>query len=113
ELQARRSRLRAFLDEVEGEGLGLLVALFFLQHFEPVDDGAGWADQIMADARAQERGKIESIEADGCGHAEVSGGRAWIKRKVAFWERDSERWRPRAGVIHRSHSACQDLSQEQ
>jgi hypothetical protein len=40
-------------------------AVFALQHLEPVDDGAGGADQIVANARAQEGGKIERIERDG------------------------------------------------
>src|SRR5215470_2896431 len=51
ELQARRRRPRAPLDEIEREGLGLLVAVFLLQHFESVDDRAGRADQIVANAR--------------------------------------------------------------
>src|SRR5919201_2494543 len=71
ELQPRRGRLRAPLDEVKGESLGLRVAAFLLQHLEPVDDRPGGADQVMANARAQEGREIERIKCDGYGH----GGR--------------------------------------
>src|SRR4051794_11732664 len=90
ELQARRGRPRAPLDEVERKGLGLFVAVFLLQHFEPVDDGAGGADQIVADAGAQERGKVESVESDGYGHGgRLRGAGVWQTQKWVL-EDDSD-----------------------
>ncbi len=73
ELQAGGRGARALLDEVEREGFGLLVVVLLLEHLEPVDDGAGRTDQVVAHPRAQERGKIEGVEGDSRGHAEVSG----------------------------------------
>src|ERR1051326_1517757 len=61
ELQARRGLLRALLDQVERESLGLLIAVVF-QHFEPVDEGADRADQVVANSRAQQGGEIEHFE---------------------------------------------------
>src|SRR4029078_4239184 len=40
--------------------------------FEPVHDGAGRADEVVAHARAKQRGEIERIESDGGGHKNVS-----------------------------------------
>ena len=53
ELQLGGGGVGALLDQVERKGLGLLV-VFFFQHFQAVDDGADRADQIVADARAQQ-----------------------------------------------------------
>ena len=66
ELQLGGRRAGALLDQVERKGLGRLV-LFLLQHFEAVDDRADRADQVMTDARAQQRGKVERFDG-GCGH---------------------------------------------
>src|SRR5262249_56637925 len=68
ELQSRRSRFRAPFDEIERKSLSLLITIFFFQHLEPVDDRPRGADQIVANARAQERGEIERIKGNGYGH---------------------------------------------
>src|SRR5262249_37626614 len=60
------------LDKIEREALGLGVAVLF-QHFEPIDDGASRADQIVTDARAQKRSEVERFEGDLAGHGLVSG----------------------------------------
>src|SRR5207244_3164532 len=61
ELQARRRRFRAPFDEIERKSFGLLITVFFFQHLESVDDRTGGTDQIVANARTQERGEIERI----------------------------------------------------
>jgi hypothetical protein len=70
-LQLGRSGPRAFLDEFKCEILGLLI-LVFRQHLEAVDDRADRADQIVADARAKQRGKIKGFKI-GRGHGELFG----------------------------------------
>ena len=84
ELQPRRCRRGALLDQLEGEGLGLLV-LVVLHHLEPVDDRADRADQVMADPRAQQRREIEGFEDNGAGHAGLrkNGVRGLIGRESA------------------------------
>src|SRR5262249_59055357 len=64
--------------KIEREALGLGVAVLF-QHFEPIDDGASRADQIVTDARAQKRSEVERFEGDLAGHGLVSGsvGLTW------------------------------------
>src|SRR5580692_2641363 len=47
ELQLGRSLLRAFLNQIEREGLGLFVLVLF-QDFQSVDDGADRTDQVVA-----------------------------------------------------------------
>ena len=64
ELQLGGSLSRAFLDQIEREGLGLFVLVLF-QDFQAVDDGADRTDQVVANARAQQRRKIEGSDADG------------------------------------------------
>ena len=78
ELQLGGGGAGALLDQIEGESLGLLV-LFFRQHFQPVDDGADRADQVMANARAQQGGKIERFDGRS-GHGLVSAGRAGCQK---------------------------------
>ena len=60
ELQARRRRLGALADQVEGEfavvGLGIVV-----EDLEPIDDGAYRTDEIVANARTQQRREFEGI----------------------------------------------------
>src|SRR5262249_22893871 len=72
---------------------------------EPVDDRAGGADQIVANARAQKRGEIERIKGYGYGHR---GRLRWKGRRSECWTR-LRTWRRSAGVIHRSRATCQDL----
>jgi hypothetical protein len=67
ELQLGGSRAGALSDEVERKVLGFGV-LALLQHFQAVDDRAHRADQVVADARAEKRGKIERLQGDGGGH---------------------------------------------
>ena len=93
----------ALLDEVERECLGLLV-LVLLEHLEAVDDRADRADQVVADARAQERREIEGFEGE--------RRRTW-RSPVAwqFAERRQalalERRVPGTDVIHRGSLICQ------
>ena len=61
-----------FLISCRRKVLGFLV-VFFFQHFQPVDDGADRADQIVADPRAQQCGEIERFDGRS-GHGLVS---AW------------------------------------
>ena len=61
ELQPGGGRLGALLDKLGGEGAHFGVLLVF-EHFEPVDDRANRADHVVADARAEKRGQIESVE---------------------------------------------------
>jgi hypothetical protein len=67
ELQARRRRLGALLDELEREGLHRRVVLI-LQDLEAVDDGADGIDHVVAHTRAQEGRKIEGVEVETSGH---------------------------------------------
>src|SRR5262249_11746463 len=108
ELQARRRRPRTPLDEVEREGPGLLVAVFLLQHFDSVDDLAGRADQIVANARTEECGEYESIKVDVYGHEDVSGRSASDRRSRECWAR----LKTMAPLIHRGHSTCQDSNRQ-
>src|SRR5262249_28225900 len=109
ELQPRRGRLRAPLDEVEGESLGLRVAAFLLQHLEPVDDRPGGADQVMANARAQEGREIERIKCDGYGH----GGRLRWRIGGAVSGGVTQAHGIAAPVlIHRSRLICQDSTEK-
>src|SRR4029077_8217889 len=106
ELQPPRGRLRAPLDEIEGESLGLVVAAFLLQYLESVDDRAGGADQIVANARAQEGGEIERIKRDGYGH----GGRLrWRIGGAVSGGGDARAWHGCPGGIHRSPPTRQNL----
>src|SRR5208337_2296413 len=86
ELEARRGRNRAFLDEVHGDGAHVRV-LLAVEHFEAVDDRPDRADHIMADPRAEKRGQIERGERDGCQSADpmvnASGDRSWRIRHVS------------------------------
>src|SRR5690606_11648931 len=61
ELQPRRRLVRAFLDEVERALFHRLV-LLVLENLEAVDDGADRTDDIVTDARTQERRKIERFK---------------------------------------------------
>src|ERR1700722_19793220 len=73
ELQFGRGLIRALLDQIESENLGFLV-LVLVHDFEAVDDGADRADQVVADAGAQQRGQIEGADGNGtgrCGHAQL------------------------------------------
>ena len=74
ELQFRRGRARALLDQIEREFLGRLV-LLFLEHLEPVHDGADRADEVVAHARAQQGGEIERFDGR-FRHRLVSAGHA-------------------------------------
>src|SRR5580704_16917476 len=76
ESQLGRGLICALLDQIEGENLGFLV-LVLVHDFEAVDDGADRADQVMADARAQQRRQIEGADGNGtgrCGHARLRCG---------------------------------------
>ena len=75
ELQARRGRSRALLDEIESKVLCFLVALLFFEHLQSIDDGPGRTDQIVTDAGAEKGCKIERIKSNRRGHKNVSGGR--------------------------------------
>jgi hypothetical protein len=52
ELEARRGRNRALLDELHGHGSHFLV-LLAVEHFKAVDDRPDRADDVVAYARAQ------------------------------------------------------------
>src|SRR5208282_6518650 len=65
ELEARRGRSRALLDELHGHGSHLLV-LLAVEHFKAVDDRPNRADHVVAYARAQERGEVERSERGHC-----------------------------------------------
>ena len=67
ELQLCRGRPRAFLDQIEREGLGLLVAIV-LHDFDTVHDRADRTDEVVTDPRAQQCGEIERFENDRTGH---------------------------------------------
>jgi phage FluMu protein gp41 len=60
-LQARRSLLGAFLDEIEGKAAHFRVILL-VKDLKPIDDRANWADHIMANPGAKQRGKVERVE---------------------------------------------------
>ncbi|MGY4345225.1 hypothetical protein ACVWXM_001689 [Bradyrhizobium sp. GM7.3] len=64
ELEASGGGFRALAYQVECElavvGLGIVV-----EHFEPIDDGADRADEIVADPRAQQRSEFERIWSGG------------------------------------------------
>ena len=55
--------MRALLDQIERKGLGFLVLVLF-HHFDAVDDRADRADQVVADARAQQRREVEGADGD-------------------------------------------------
>src|SRR5580698_4569325 len=76
ELQLGRGLFRALLDQIKRKNFGFLV-LVLVHDFEAVDDGADRADQVVADARAQQRGQIEGADGNGtgrCGHARLRWG---------------------------------------
>ncbi len=65
ELQPRRRRRRAFLDEVERD-LPHFGVLFLFQHFQTVDDRSDRTDHVMANARASQRRQIQTIKREYC-----------------------------------------------
>jgi hypothetical protein len=60
-LQAGRGVPGALFYQIERKAAHLVV-LFFLENLEAVDDRADWTDHVMADARAEQSGQVESIE---------------------------------------------------
>src|SRR5271170_7703268 len=65
ELEARRGRNRALLDELHGHGPHLFV-LLAVEHFKAIDDRPDRADHVVAYPRAQERGEVERSERGYC-----------------------------------------------
>ena len=60
ELEAGGGGLGALANQVERE-LAIFRLGVVVEHFEPIDDGAHRADEIMTDPRAQERREFERI----------------------------------------------------
>src|SRR5579863_1536861 len=79
--------MRALLDQIERENLGLLIFVL-LHHLDAVDDGADRTDQVVANPRAQQCRKVESANGygtgDGGGH---DGLRAQMRRSVGVTAR--------------------------
>ena len=71
---SRADALRvSFLDQIEREGARLLVIVLF-ENLKAVDDGADRTDQVMADARAQQRRQIEGTERERAGSGWTGDG---------------------------------------
>src|ERR1051326_144225 len=66
ELQPGRGIAGALLDQVEREGAGFLVLVLF-QDFDAIDDRAHRADQVVTDARAEQRREVERAKRHGAG----------------------------------------------
>jgi len=67
ELQPGGGGGRALANQFEGENLGLLIGIVF-HDLDTVHHRSDRADQVVADARAQQRRKIEGFEGDGTRH---------------------------------------------
>ena len=60
ELQPGRRRPGALADQIERE-IAILRLRIVVEHLKPIDDRADRADEIVADARTQQRCKLEGI----------------------------------------------------
>ena len=91
ELQLSRSLVCALLDQLEREGLGLLI-LVLLHNLDAVDDRTNRADQVMAHARTHQRRKVESADRERTGN-----GRGRVGRRCGGRGRRGGRRRGRHG----------------
>ena len=92
ELQPRRCRLGALADQVEGE-FAILRLWIVIQHFEPIDDGAHGADEIVAHARTQQGRQFEGV-GRGCDNGRRRGvGHKTFLETASGWFRHSHRQR--------------------
>ncbi len=111
-LQPGGGRIGALLDQFDRESLGLLVGVV-LHHLDAVHHCPDRTDQVVADARAQERRKIEGFEGNGARHGMVSGGdkpRPATQRVETGWRGDTPQ--PKGLPIRRSARKAEPVTKE-